>query len=100
MTTDEVEYCAGQLRQGDRDRWLCALFAPERGRPAVLALGAFNLELARIRDSVREPHMALIRLHWWRETVAECAAGTPRRHPVATALARLLADRQAIASDS
>jgi phytoene synthase len=97
MTTDEVEYCAGQLRQGDRDRWLCALFAPERGRPAVLALGAFNLELARIRDSVREPHMALIRLHWWRETVAECAAGTPRRHPVATALARLLADRQAIA---
>lgn len=96
MTTDEVEYCAGQLRQGDRDRWLCALFAPEHGRSAVLALGAFNLELAAIRESVREPHMALIRLQWWRETVAGCAAGTPRRHPVAIALARLLAERPAI----
>ena len=51
MSDDEVEYCAEAVRKGDRDRWLCALFAPEPARPAVLALLAFNLELARIRDN-------------------------------------------------
>ena len=93
MSGDEEQYCADLVRQGDRERWLCALFAPEPMRGPALALAAFNLELARIRDHVREPHMALIRLQWWRETVEGCAAGTPRRHPVAAALGRTVAQR-------
>jgi phytoene/squalene synthetase len=98
MSGDEVEYCAEAVRKGDRDRWLCALFAPEAARPAVLALLAFNLELARIRDSVREPHMALIRLQWWRDAIGEAVAGAPRRHPVCIALADGLARHEAMAS--
>ena len=97
MWGDEVKYCAEAVRKGDRDRWLCALFAPEPARPAVLALLAFNLELARIRDSVREPHMALIRLQWWRDAIAEAVAGAPRHHPVCVALAAGLARHEGLA---
>ena len=78
---------AGLVRQNDPDRFLCALFAPAEARDAVFALIAFNHELARAREAVREPMMALIRLQWWREVVEEAAAGAPaRRHEVATPL--------------
>jgi phytoene synthase len=97
MAGDEEQYCARMVRDADRERWLCALFAPDRVRPAMLALLAFNLEVARARDAVREPHMALIRLQWWREALEACAAGSPRRHPVCLALAPVLAATPAIA---
>ena len=32
-------------------------------------LYAFNHELARAREAVSEPPLALIRLQWWREVV-------------------------------
>lgn len=92
MAGDEAQYCAQLVRDLDRERWLCALFAPDRVRPAILALLAFDLEIARVRAAVREPHMALIRLQWWRETLDSSAAGAPRRHPVCVALASVLAE--------
>ena len=64
------------VRRHDPDRFLSALFAPPEKRPALLALYAFNHELARAREAAREPALALIRLHWWREVVQ----GAPRQH--------------------
>jgi phytoene synthase len=78
----------GQLaRQHDPDRFLTSLFAPAAARPALWALYAFNHELARARESVREPMMAMIRLQWWREVVE----GAKRRHEVAEPLSDALA---------
>ena len=50
-----LSYCAEQVRVHDDDRFLCALFAPEPARKGLLALYAFNLEIARIREVVSEP---------------------------------------------
>jgi len=75
------------VRRHDPDRFLTALFAPAARRPALLALYAFNHELARAREAVREPALALIRLHWWREVVQ----GAVRQHEVATPLAAAIA---------
>jgi 15-cis-phytoene synthase len=69
---------AGLVRRHDPDRFLTALFAPPDRRDALLALYAFNHELARAREAVSEPPLALIRLQWWREVVE----GAVRRHPV------------------
>jgi phytoene synthase len=74
------------VRRRDPDRFLTALFAPPAHRDALLTLYAFDAELARARDVTSEPHLALIRLHWWREVVE----GARRRHEVATPLAALL----------
>ena len=75
-------YCAAQVRRFDNDRYLTALFAAGPARDDLLALYAFNLEVARIRELVREPMMGRIRLQWWRDCVAEIYAGGGRRHQV------------------
>ena len=73
-------YVLDLVRAADRDRFLAALFAPEPARRDLLALLAFDHELARTRSGTREPMLARIRLEWWREAVAE-AAGAKGRAP-------------------
>jgi len=80
-------YVLEEVRRADRDRFLAALFAPEPARGGLLALLAFDHELARTRTVTREPMLARIRLEWWREAVAEAAGeGKPRAQPVVEAL--------------
>ena len=81
---------AALVRRHDPDRFLTALFAPPEKRDALLALYAFNHELARAREVVSEPPLALIRLQWWREVVE----GATRRHEVAELLAAAIAAGQ------
>lgn len=88
---NDAAYCLEQVRRFDRDRYLAALFARSRPRAELLALYAFNLELAKIRELVREPMMGLIRLQWWRDCIAEIYAGNVRRHQVAQPLAAAVA---------
>jgi len=78
---------ADLVRRYDPDRFLTALFAPPDKRDALLTLYAFNHELARAREVVSKPPLALIRLQWWRETVE----GTRRRHEVAEPLEAAIA---------
>jgi len=85
---DDDGLCAAAVEAHDHDRWLAALFAPDARRPGLMALYAFNLEVSRVRETVREPMLGEIRLQWWRETLDGCAEGRPREQPVARALAR------------
>lgn len=76
------------VKAADYLRFLAIQLAPQSARPALYALTAFNLELARIAETVSEPMLGHIRLAWWREALDELAAGrAPRRHPVVEALA-------------
>jgi phytoene synthase len=80
-------YCLEQVRRFDRDRYMTALFAPAGRRADLLALYAFNVEVARIPELVREPMMGLVRLQWWRDAIAEIYADGARRHHVVEPLA-------------
>src|SRR3954466_2319838 len=73
---------AALVRRHDPDRFLTPLFAPPERRDALLTLYALNHELARAREAVSEPPLALIRLQWWREVVE----GARRRHEIADPL--------------
>lgn len=88
--TADADYCAREVRRHDPDRYLAALFAPASRRESLLALYAFNLEIARIREIISEPMMGRIRLQWWRDALAGIYAGTPRRHQVVAPLARAI----------
>lgn len=81
-------YCAEQVRRRDRDRYLTCLFAPAGRRDDLLALYAFNLEIAKTAEVVSEAMIGRIRLQWWREAIAEIHQGQPRAHEVVAALAR------------
>jgi len=85
------EACAAAVRRADPDRYFSALFAPADKRLLLFALYAFNHELARIGETVREPMMGEIRLEWWRESVESACEQRPRTHDVAQALAALFA---------
>jgi len=60
-----------RLMRADPDRRMATLFAPRTIRRRLIALYAFNDELARIRDRVTEPMLGDLRLAWWREVVEE-----------------------------
>jgi phytoene synthase len=89
-----LSYCAGEVRRLDRDRYLTALFAPAARRESLMALYAFNAEVARIREAISEPMMGLVRLQWWRDAIAEIYEGGARRHAVLDALAPVVAAQQ------
>ena len=82
-----ADHCFELVRRADKDRFLASLFAPKEKRAALLALYAFNSEIARVHDVVSEPHIGLIRYQWWRDTLAGIYRGETPPHPVAEELA-------------
>jgi len=81
-----------ELSRLDRERHLCALAAPYDKRAGLMALIAFNRELARIGATVSEPMLGKIKLQWWIDVIPGILQGRPPSHPVARALAEV-ADR-------
>ncbi len=75
------------VRTDDRDRYLADLFAPEAVRRHLLALHAFNVEVARVREVVSDPNLGEIRLQFWQDGLQAEGAG----HPVGQALAETMA---------
>ena len=71
------------LRDSDRDRYLASLLTPAAQRGAVAALYAFNAEIARIRDVVREPLPGEVRLQYWRDLLQGAAHGATEANPIA-----------------
>ncbi|HEY1631259.1 MAG TPA: squalene/phytoene synthase family protein [Rhizomicrobium sp.] len=89
---DVFEACEAMVKAADPDRYVAALFAPAAGRKYLFALYAFNLEIARVAEAVRQPMLGEIRLQWWRETVEQAQQDRPREHDVARALAATFAE--------
>ena len=84
-------HCQALVRDHDRDRYVSTLFAPDAARPHLLALYAFDIEVRRIPLAVSEAQIGLIRLHWWRDTIAALYGGHAAGHPVAEALSSAIA---------
>jgi 15-cis-phytoene synthase len=80
------DHCETLLREADKDRFVATLFAPAAARPALHALYAFNLEIARVREAIRDPMAGEIRLQWWRDALSGQRPGETEAHPVAAVL--------------
>jgi NADH dehydrogenase [ubiquinone] 1 alpha subcomplex assembly factor 6 len=83
---DSQKYIARQVRDHDYDRYFATLFCPTEQRPALLAIYAFNIEIATIRETVSETLIGQMRLQWWRDTIDAVFDERPSNHPVAAAL--------------
>lgn len=86
-----------QARRLDPERWLSSRFIAEpQARADVMAIYAFDYELARAPKVASNALMGEIRLTWWREVLDEAyGAGPVRHHPTAQALAAAI-DRRAL----
>lgn len=86
MSEADSAYCAAQVRDIDRDRYIADLFAPADRRGALFALHAFNVEVARVREAITNPMAGEVRLQWWSDALIGGARGDVRANPVAAAL--------------
>jgi phytoene synthase len=84
--SDAFAHCERLVREVDKDRFLAALFAPEERRPALLALYAFDIEVARVPTMAKQAIAGEIRLQWWREVLQGQRDDEARANPVAAAL--------------
>ncbi|WP_372786823.1 squalene/phytoene synthase family protein [Phenylobacterium sp.] len=83
------------LRRVDPDRWLSSRFIGQAAQRAdVIALYAFDHELARAPRVASNALLGEMRLTWWREALEEIYESRPvRHHPAAQALAEAVARR-------
>lgn len=88
------EACADLVQRGDPDRFLPAMTARPEDRGALMALYAFNLEVARAPWVTQEAMIAEMRLQWWADAIDEIFDDrTPRGHEVVTPLAEVIRAR-------
>lgn len=88
----DAAYCASLVRGSDFERYAATLFtAPERRR-ALLAVFAFNIEVARIREQISQPLAGEIRLQWWSDLLAGMAHGDAAGNPVAAELLQAIGE--------
>ncbi|MCB1495346.1 MAG: phytoene/squalene synthase family protein [Bauldia sp.] len=85
---DVSAHCAAIVRAGDRDLYLSDLLAPQGIRAELFALHAFAVEVASLRDKVKEPMLGEIRLQWWRDALRGDHGGSPVASTLALAIAR------------
>ncbi|QND71022.1 phytoene/squalene synthase family protein [Tardiphaga robiniae] len=79
-------FCAELVRSHDFDRYASTLFVPADKRRSLLALYAFNTEITRVRELVKQPLPGEIRLQWWTDMLAGAGHGDVEQNPVAAEL--------------
>jgi phytoene synthase len=91
----ELDDLDAQMRRVDPDRWLSSRFVGQAdARADVVALYAFDHELARAPKVASNALLGEMRLTWWREALDEIFEGRPvRHHPAAQALAEAVSRR-------
>ncbi|HEY5601529.1 MAG TPA: presqualene diphosphate synthase HpnD [Gammaproteobacteria bacterium] len=83
MTPDD--YCQEKAAKSGSSFYYSFLFLPPGQRKAITALYAFCREVDDIVDECTEPHIARMKLQWWRDSMRETLNGTAQ-HPVQKAL--------------
>jgi phytoene/squalene synthetase len=87
MTEDEWRDIEETVAVHDPDRHVATFFAPARARRHLMALYAFDREVAHVGEVVREPMAGHVRLAWWREQIAAIYEGGKPASPTSRALA-------------
>jgi NADH dehydrogenase [ubiquinone] 1 alpha subcomplex assembly factor 6 len=79
-------------RKYDAPSYTLMAFVPPAAQTAYLAIRAFNLEIARIADTVSTSHVGALRLQFWRDNINRTFDGAPPKQPVAILLSASLND--------
>ncbi|KAF7226748.1 transcript variant X2 [Nothobranchius furzeri] len=82
------KYCLDLVRSRDYEGFLSSLLLPEEVRLSSLALRAFNVELAQVKDSVSQKTIGLMRMQFWKTAIEEIFRDDPPNQPVSTELWR------------
>ncbi|KAJ6005961.1 hypothetical protein N7451_003905 [Penicillium sp. IBT 35674x] len=96
LTAEEVQgahkYCVALLSKYDRPSYTLSSFIPPHARSFYLALRALNVSLSLIPETTSSPTIGLMRLQFWRDSVAKILAGNPPKEPVAILLSSAISE--------
>ncbi|KAK5921609.1 hypothetical protein CgunFtcFv8_018963 [Champsocephalus gunnari] len=82
------KFCLDLVRSRDYDGFVSSLLLPVEARRSSLALRAFNVELAQVKDSVSQKSIGLMRMHFWKMAIEEIYRDDPPNQPVSAELWR------------
>lgn len=88
MSDDDWREIEEALGEGDADRYVATFFAPARLRRALYALYAFDHQVRRVSEMVREPMAGHLRIGWWQEQIGAIYDGGALMSPVSRALSQ------------
>ena len=77
-------------RKYDSPSYTLLPFIPRQAQTAYLSTRAFNLEIARVADTVSTPQVGAFRLQFWRDNVNRAFDSTPPKQPICILLAAAL----------
>ncbi|CEH15860.1 Phytoene/squalene synthetase [Ceraceosorus bombacis] len=92
-----AESCAQLVAQRDHPSNLSARFYPAHLRRHFLAIRAFNVETASVKDNVSNPTLGRIRVGWWRDAVRGAFDNKATQHPTVEALRDAIHDPAVLA---
>ncbi|XP_029307732.1 NADH dehydrogenase (ubiquinone) complex I, assembly factor 6 isoform X3 [Cottoperca gobio] len=87
-STINEKYCLDLVRSRDYDGFVSSLLLPEEARRSSLALRAFNVELAQVKDSISQKTIGLMRMQFWKTAIEEIYRDEPPNQPVSAELWR------------
>jgi phytoene synthase len=91
---DAATFCANEVREHAFAQYATTLFIAPAQQRDLLALYAFNHEIASVRHHISQPLPGEIRLQWWADTLSGNAQhGSIEGHPVAAALLQAIKAR-------
>nr|XP_046255540.1 NADH dehydrogenase (ubiquinone) complex I, assembly factor 6 isoform X3 [Scatophagus argus] len=82
------KFCLELVRSRDYDGFVSSLLLPEEARRSSLALRAFNVELAQVKDSVSQKTIGLMRMQFWKTAIDDIYRNDPPNQPVSLELWR------------
>ncbi|KAN0066557.1 hypothetical protein ACQY0O_000651 [Thecaphora frezii] len=94
------DYLLDELKRRDYPSYLAHSFYPKHLQTHYLAIRAFNVELASLKDSVSNELLGQMRMGWWREAVKGAFDNRPAKHPVVLALRAAIHDPSVLSSPS
>ena len=89
-SAESLSFCQELVQRSDVESFLCLPFVPAAARQGVVAVRAFNVEVAKAADKASDPRIAEMRLKWWSGVVDNLVKMNPPEHPIADALCEAL----------
>uniref|UniRef100_A0A8D8T0J1 NADH dehydrogenase (Ubiquinone) complex I, assembly factor 6 n=1 Tax=Cacopsylla melanoneura TaxID=428564 RepID=A0A8D8T0J1_9HEMI len=82
----DIQYCIQLVKKFDYENFLCTLLLPKAHQSPSFVLRAFNIEVAKVQDSVSEVNIGHVRLQFWENAVDNLYTDNVPVHPVVQAL--------------
>lgn len=79
-------YLLDEVAKRDHPSYLAHHFYPRPLQTHFLAIRAFNVEIAGLKDAVSNELLGRMRMGWWRDAVRGAYDNRPAKHPVVLAL--------------